>query len=300
MYATALSLVKVSIIASFLRIFPQRPFRLTMWAMLICISLVWVCSILVTIFQCRPISSTWNFTDKKRKCIQVANYYYFSTAFSILTDLMLCLLPLPLFWKIQLPRKEKIIVCGLFLVGLFASVASILRITELKNLLSKDITAEAVPVVNWSVVEVGVGIICACVPSLKPLFKMWVPRLFSSAQQSEKGGGAAMSGGVGGSAAMRSAAMGGPPSRAGVRVTTEYEMDSKKSSDWMGQGDVGSKQLPIVTTRAYAGNAEDDDTERLVRTQSITNYSRRLSSSDIRAGRHDTGRVMGRVDGDMV
>ena len=115
------------------------------------------------------------------------NVYYFTTAFSILTDILLVCIPLPLFWKLPLPKREKWIVTVLFALGLFASVASIMRITVLHDVQSTDATFGAVATLNWSVVEVGTGIICACVPCLKPLVKSWLPSRFATLPERDRG-----------------------------------------------------------------------------------------------------------------
>jgi hypothetical protein len=159
MYTTSLTLVKVSIIAAYLRIFPTTTIRRVMYVLAACIVAVWIVNIFATIFQCSPIDGAWNF-DVQPKCISVMKVYYFSTAFSILTDILLCVLPLPLFWKLKLPVREKWIVTVLFGLGLFASVASIMRITVLHDVQNTDATIGAVRTMNWSVVEVGTGIIC--------------------------------------------------------------------------------------------------------------------------------------------
>ncbi|ETN36845.1 uncharacterized protein HMPREF1541_07832 [Cyphellophora europaea CBS 101466] len=189
LYATALSLVKISIIASFHRIFPTKPLRWTMYSLGGLILAVWIVNIFTTLFQCSPIYAAWDFQAIKPKCLPIMKVYYFSTAFSILTDVLLCVLPLPFLWKLKLPLREKYIVSALFGFGLFAAVASIMRITVLHNVQSADVTIATVPALNWSVVEVGTGIICACVPCLKPLFKKLLPgRFFSNAHPSRNGG----------------------------------------------------------------------------------------------------------------
>lgn len=58
-YATAITLTKCSIIASYLRIFPNQTFRHVMYGTGIVIILMWMCSVLVTILQCQPIESAW-------------------------------------------------------------------------------------------------------------------------------------------------------------------------------------------------------------------------------------------------
>ncbi|KAL2440776.1 hypothetical protein ABEF95_005959 [Exophiala dermatitidis] len=170
MYVTALMLVKISIVVSYLRVFPTTAFRRTMYALSVGIICVWICSILVTIFQCHPVQGAWDFT-LARDCLPIVKFYYFTTAFSIFTDFLLCTLPLPVFWRLRLPRRQKYIVSMLFAVGLFATVASGLRISVLKSVDSLDVTMGSVSTIKWSVVEVGTGIVCACIPCLKPLFK---------------------------------------------------------------------------------------------------------------------------------
>ncbi|KIW49853.1 hypothetical protein PV05_11496 [Exophiala xenobiotica] len=174
MYVTALMLVKMSIVVSYIRVFPTTTFRRTMYALSAAILGVWICSILVTIFQCKPVQGAWDFT-LPRNCLPIVNFYYFSTAFSIFTDFLLCTLPLPVFWRLNLPRRQKYVVSMLFAIGLFATVASALRISVLEGVESLDVTQGSVPTMKWSVVEVGTGIICACIPCFKPLFKNWLP-----------------------------------------------------------------------------------------------------------------------------
>ncbi|EXJ89155.1 hypothetical protein A1O3_02219 [Capronia epimyces CBS 606.96] len=173
MYVTALMLVKTSIVVSYLRVFPTTLFRRTMYALSVGIICVWICSILVTIFQCHPVQGAWDFT-LPRDCLPIVKFYYFTTAFSIFTDFLLCTLPLPVFWRLKLPPRQKYIVSLLFAIGLFATVASALRISVLKNVDSLDVTMGSVSTMKWSVVEVGTGIICACIPCLKPLFRKFL------------------------------------------------------------------------------------------------------------------------------
>ncbi|KAK4948100.1 hypothetical protein LTR10_013154 [Elasticomyces elasticus] len=179
MYVTALMLVKLSIVVSYLRVFPTTIFRRTMYTLSAAIVGVWLCSILITIFQCKPVQGAWDFT-LPRNCLKIVDFYYFTTAFSIFTDFLLCTLPLPVFWRLNVPKRQKYVVSMLFGIGLFATVASALRISVLQGVESLDVTQGSVATMKWSVVEVGTGIICACIPCLKPLFKNWLPDKIST------------------------------------------------------------------------------------------------------------------------
>ena len=46
------------------------------------------------------------------------NFSYASGAINILTDFILCLSPLPLFWRLNIARRDRIVICLLFATGL--------------------------------------------------------------------------------------------------------------------------------------------------------------------------------------
>ena len=239
MYATALMLVKISIVVSYLRVFPTKVFRWIMYALSACIVAVWICSILVTIFQCHPVRAAWDFT-LTRDCLPIVTFYYFTTAFSIFTDFLLCTLPLPVFLRLKLPPRQKFIVSMLFAIGLFATVASALRISVLEGVNSLDVTMGSVPTMKWSVVEVGTGIICACIPTLKPLFKNFLPDKSSGNRSGNR------------SAGPRLESLGPPTPRLGTAQEERHEL-TNPSDGWtnFSRQTLNMKQGQLVTTKNF-------------------------------------------------
>lgn len=58
-------------------------------------------------------------------------------------------------------------------------VAGVVRITVLKKMLaSADLSWNMSQGFVWSSIEPNIGIVCACLPTLYPLFRQWLPRLF--------------------------------------------------------------------------------------------------------------------------
>jgi hypothetical protein len=113
----AVAFTKVSVVSSYLRIFPYNRFRIAMYitggvTIALCFA-----SIFATIFKCRPVAASWDLSIKGAKCYQLVNYMYVNSGVNIVTDLILCLAPLPYFWNMQLPRRQKIIVSTLFFIG---------------------------------------------------------------------------------------------------------------------------------------------------------------------------------------
>lgn len=133
LYAFAIALTKIAIISSYLRFIQDKSFRISMYATLFPIAALWVTGMMnktrvqvalahmhtgvfVTIFQCRPLSGAWNFTSD-RECIDYISYLYASSAVNVVTDLVLCILPLPHFWGLNMPLKQRIILCVLLAGG---------------------------------------------------------------------------------------------------------------------------------------------------------------------------------------
>lgn len=73
--------------------------------------------VFVTVFQCRPVESAWDFTIEGRKCLDYVNYLYASSALNVATDIILCVLPWPCLWRLNMPTKQRMILCLLFAGG---------------------------------------------------------------------------------------------------------------------------------------------------------------------------------------
>lgn len=85
------------------------------------------------------------------------------------------------------PRREKIALGVIFGVGVFATITSIVRLhTIYTYTLAKDLFQESILINIWSMLEINIGIICASVPALKPLF---TPRALREAANRNKPGG---------------------------------------------------------------------------------------------------------------
>ncbi|KAF2730897.1 hypothetical protein EJ04DRAFT_499707 [Polyplosphaeria fusca] len=199
-FETVKDCIQVSIIASYLRFIQDQRFRMCMYVTAVIIAGLWFTGVFVAIFQCTPVQAAWDFTIPNRKCINFIGYLYASSAVTVATDLVLCFLPLPYLWRLQMPLKQRVILCMLFAGGAGACIASIWRIAKLETLRSMDLTFQCVPCLNLSVIECSIGIVCVSIPSLRPLaVRLWpkdfrnsgegsrnTPRTFSYAKRSER------------------------------------------------------------------------------------------------------------------
>ncbi|KAK1145216.1 hypothetical protein N8T08_004368 [Aspergillus melleus] len=100
---------------------------------------------------------------------------------NVVTDVIILLVPIPLIWKLQMRTTLKVMISSIFILGGFVCIASLVRIyfmTFLKS--SVDITWIMGDVFIWSSVEPCVGILCACLPTIRPLLRSAFRRLLGS------------------------------------------------------------------------------------------------------------------------
>lgn len=177
----------------------QRLFRWATIATLAVVNMAGLALTLLNIFQCRPAGAAFaSPTPKSSHCTDIVTVYLSSAPVNIITDLALLFLPMPILTAMRLPRNEKIILIVTFSFGAFVAVVDVVRIAylqsasvaRLQNTTGSRVKDEgdfswiASLSFMWSAVEVHVGIICACVPGVKPLATRVFPRLLGRLTQS--------------------------------------------------------------------------------------------------------------------
>lgn len=166
----------------------QRVFKWSTIATLVVVNIAGTALTLLNILQCRPVSAAFEDpTPSAAHCIDIVTLYLSSAPVNIITDLALLFLPMPILTAIRLPRNEKIILIVTFSFGAFVAVVDVVRIAYLQSASIArlqnatedrgDFSWIASLSFMWSAIEVHVGIICACVPGVKPLVGKVFPNL---------------------------------------------------------------------------------------------------------------------------
>lgn len=96
--------------------------------------------------------------------------YIITLPADILTNIALLVMPMPLLWKLQMDFWRKVAVTGVFLLGSFAVIGSIVRVPLYHELDLVDVSWAAINPGTWLNVELAIGIVSACLPLLRPLF----------------------------------------------------------------------------------------------------------------------------------
>ncbi|KAM0799831.1 hypothetical protein BDR22DRAFT_822202 [Usnea florida] len=85
----------------------------------------------------------------------------------IVTDAMLLIFPMPLVWKLQMRRSQKVMLTVVFALGGFVTVMSAVRLGLFFTESVDDNTYD--PPFLLTNIEINTSIICACLPSLGPI-----------------------------------------------------------------------------------------------------------------------------------
>ena len=89
-----------------------------------------------------------------------------------------------------MPTRQKIVVSGIFLLGAFVVISSIFRVVAMFDALipNRDTTWTRAPAFYWATIETGVGIVSACLPTMRPLISKSGPEsIIQSVQRMLRG-----------------------------------------------------------------------------------------------------------------
>ncbi|KAL2178099.1 uncharacterized protein P884DRAFT_132473 [Thermothelomyces heterothallicus CBS 202.75] len=196
LYNPSLMATKTSILVFYLRLSKntQPILRLGSWITLVVVNVAGVVLTFLNIFQCRPVAAAWDVDVEPVSCIPLLTEFICSAPVNVTTDLAILALPIPVLTSMRLPQRQKTILVLTFGLGVFVAVVDVVRIYYLQQAIdqapttsstdpmamfgqSLDFSWNASLSLMWSAVEVNVGIMCACVPTLKPLIIRILPSM---------------------------------------------------------------------------------------------------------------------------
>ncbi|KAK6530326.1 hypothetical protein TWF694_003683 [Orbilia ellipsospora] len=170
-YPLVLCTIKMSILAFYKGISPQKGYQIAIWATIGLVAAYTIAIEFVYMFECPKPSMSWSVTFPTG-CMNLSVLYYTSASVNILTDIIILLLPIPILFTLKIQSRKRIALIGIFFIGSIAVIASISRIWALwlyQN--TKDVSYDAIFILLFSNVEINFAIITACAPALRPLFK---------------------------------------------------------------------------------------------------------------------------------
>ncbi|KAL6712982.1 hypothetical protein ACLMJK_009378 [Lecanora helva] len=182
-YYPGAAFTKLSILCLYRRIFAVQDFRIAS-SVVISICALWAVSCgIVQIFLCTPVQKLWIAT-LEGNCINYGHFFLSSISLEVALDALI--LSLPIRWIIGLLRlstTRKIQVTSIFLLGGFVVITNIVRLIKSYDpVTNSDIVWEDL---LWFNIHAGTAIVCACLPTYKPLIRK-VSTVISQRSQSSR------------------------------------------------------------------------------------------------------------------
>lgn len=84
-------------------------------------------------FTCTPVEGFWHYFDltwrlqNKLECRNEGALIVACAAISSIQDLIICLLPVILIWNLQISKRQKFGLCGIFGMGLITCFCGLMR-----------------------------------------------------------------------------------------------------------------------------------------------------------------------------
>ncbi|KFA60423.1 hypothetical protein S40285_07881 [Stachybotrys chlorohalonatus IBT 40285] len=173
LYFMQISLIKLSALFFYLRVFPVTKTRYIIIGTIVFNCMYGVIFIFVTVFQCLPVgylSVRWMEEDEG-SCINVNAMTWSNAGISIAVDIWMLFIPLLQIRSLQLSSKKKLGAALMFVTGTAFTVISVIRLhTLVKFNYTDNATYTYIEISQWSIAEVSVGVVCVCMPSYRLLF----------------------------------------------------------------------------------------------------------------------------------
>ncbi|KAI0423454.1 hypothetical protein F5Y09DRAFT_348970 [Xylaria sp. FL1042] len=176
-WAVTVSTTKLSIIFLYRRIFAVRKSPLRNW--LNFLAGVMVCQIIaITVSNltiCRPLSYLWERLtqpDAHGTCFDQPKFLLATGIINAIFDIIILITPIVPISKLQLSADKKAGVFGILLLGCLVCIASWVRVYYLVVAATVvDRTWLSGETATWSSIEASLGIVSACLPVLRPLYR---------------------------------------------------------------------------------------------------------------------------------
>ncbi|KAI1466436.1 uncharacterized protein F4812DRAFT_465710 [Daldinia caldariorum] len=183
LYYSVITCVKSSIVFMYHRIAVTNSFKNLCKGTNSLLAIFYIVCIGVVVGQCRPLQKAWDLSRLVQgSCINTTAFFYFTSVFGIILDLWILMIPIRPLKHLQISKRSRHILYGVFGAGGVATAFSCVRLYSIHTYtLATDPFRDSILVNVWSMVEINVAIWCASAPALKPLFS---PRRFLDSRKS--------------------------------------------------------------------------------------------------------------------
>lgn len=164
--------VKVSIILFLRRLLDcVESFKIYATIVIVLVVAWGITAIVGNTLQCWPVQYFW-IKHIQGDCMPGQNTFFITIgSLSLVQDVLILLLPLPVVWRLHAPLRQKIEITLLFSVGCIVCIFSVFRLVALRSFQTENLTVNSAFTLLWTILELDVAIICGCLLLMKPFFQ---------------------------------------------------------------------------------------------------------------------------------
>ncbi|OKL55997.1 hypothetical protein UA08_08795 [Talaromyces atroroseus] len=175
--------LKLSVLFLFRRIFIGPLFSKVSLLALVIVSAWTVAFFFATLFQCGTIPSRlWS--SPRDVATYCSSYKYIQLGHAtsdVATDIVVLTIPMPIIWRLHMTTRQKLGLLIVFMLGYMSTAAATARIV----FIAQDLYGEESNVMVWGYIEASIGVIAACLPTLRPLMKARMPESIVNSARSK-------------------------------------------------------------------------------------------------------------------
>ncbi|KAI1868329.1 hypothetical protein JX265_007152 [Neoarthrinium moseri] len=173
-YNTGMNIVKLSFLFFYRRIFQDGLVRKICLAFIYFTIVFTIAQLLTLLLSCFPLAVI--VPSMKTRCLDTLPVWYASAAIATVLDFSIFLIPVPSVIKLNLVIKQKVALFFVFCLGFFTCVVSVIRIFTLhRAIVTSDPTWDGAEAATWTIIEFNCGILASSLPTLRPLFRRFLP-----------------------------------------------------------------------------------------------------------------------------
>ncbi|KAF6828749.1 hypothetical protein CPLU01_08300 [Colletotrichum plurivorum] len=161
--------IKIAFLLQYRRVFAVPKFRLFCDIMLAFICCFGTAVVVSSIVMAIP---TWNGDTFAMERYNQTAWWTATSAVHLVTDIVIFLMPMPLLGRLNVNKMQKSALMVTFGIGFLTTAISVVRMTTLSKVFTRDVTWDVIPALIWSEVELCCAVVCACIPTLRPLLRV--------------------------------------------------------------------------------------------------------------------------------
>ncbi|KAF2636015.1 hypothetical protein P280DRAFT_510795 [Massarina eburnea CBS 473.64] len=171
-YVLSIPFPKLAIIFLYIRLFTTKISKVLLYltGTVITATALFGC---ITIFtNCRPFHGFWDHTVRMKCTFDPMTALRFYSVPNIVTDTVLVLIPIPALYRLNVSLVAKVGAAFTFLISTVGIITAVFRFVAFLDVnMFSDVTYLCISTTCWSIIEPGVYLMAATVPTLRPLVR---------------------------------------------------------------------------------------------------------------------------------